>query len=739
MKKSVLRILSFVICAAMLLSFAGCAKEEAIDITQFMVKGSLNEGVIDENDTFSLSWDNDEKCVVLTNKITGVRWSTTPSEYLDTPKEEKQHRTRNFLESPIYVNYKVTGESAVATARAFTHSIYKNTFASMVNTETKTVTVTYLFSDADCIVPVDFSLTEKGIRISVDTEKIIEGANEVYSIDIAPYFCSAIHGSEDSYVFYPSGSGTIIKLDDPVIESSTYTSEVYGRDAALGIKHDLTNQKNVYLPVYGIKKGNEAVCAIITSGAENASVTTIVNDTPTGYTTVYANFALRSGDYNYSKVGTADRLIYSEESLKGAVFAVDFYPLSDGDANYTGMAKCYREYLYGDAKAASAVADPVYSIEFIGGLLEKRNFLGFPYDTLLPLTTYAQAQNMLTELSSTGVKPNVLMTGFGEGGLDIKKVAGGFGLGSAFGTKAQLASLNKYCSDNGISSFVDFNLAEFSTASDGYTNSDSAKSASRMAAYVYKITKGAQILDKENYDRHRLISRSELNGVATKLFKKIAKYELSGVSFETLTAMAYSDFGYSDYYVKSNMGKQVNEILELYKNGGYKVAASGANAYATKAADVIFNTPVNSSRQEIFTADVPFYQIVFKGKVAITSEPINTGITYETKRLMALEGGASMLFSIYENYSDTATLSYHKDIYGGSYAGNKDKIIAAATDYADYYKAISGQAIDNHQLITDDVRLTTYSNGVKIYVNYSEDDYQTADGLVKAGDCLIIK
>ena len=66
-------------------------------------------------------------------------------------------------------------------------------------------------------------------------------------------------------------------------------------------------------------------------------------------------------------------------------------------------------------------------------------------------------------------------------------------------------------------------------------------------------------------------------------------------------------------------------------------------------------------------------------------------------------------------------------------------MVAAAADYADYYKAISGQTISDHKLITDDVRCTTYSNGVKIYVNYSEDDYQSADGVVKAGDCLIIK
>lgn len=736
MKKLTLRILSFMVCAAMLLTFAGCSDKAAVDITQFMATGRVDEGVLAENEKYTLSWNDDEKCVVLTDKVTGVRWSTTPTEYMDKAEEEKQARERNYLESAIIVNYKVPNEEAVASARAYTHSIKKDTYA--VNNNAGVVTVTYMFKDADCIVPVDYYLTENGMSISVDSTKIVHGENEIYSIDLAPYFCSALHGSENSYVFYPSGSGAIIDLSKPIVESATYSSQVYGTDAALKIKQKLTNDKNVYLPVYGIKKGNEAVCAIITSGAEQASIVANVLDNATSYTGVYANFALRSADYNYVKgSGVPDQSLYSEEMVD-SVFTVEFIPLTGDDADYTGMAKTYQKYIYGDNKANSNVSDPVYSVKFLGGVIEEKNFLGFPYDILLSLTTYTQAQNILSDLSSTGVKPNVMMYGYGNSGLDIKYVAGGFELGSAFGSKAELSEFTEYCKANGISQFVDFNLSEFQKSGKGYSTSDSAKSASRLAAYVYKITKGAQILDEETYDRHRLISRSELNGIANKLYKKLAKYNIEGVSFESLSSSAYSDFGYAEYYTKKGMGEQVALITETFKNGGYKIASSGANAYAAVLSDVIFNTPLNSSKQEIFTTDVPFYQMIFKGKTEITSEAVNSGISYNTKKLMALEGGSSMLFTLCADYDVTATLSSHKDIYGATYSGNKDAMIAAASEYSAYYNAISGQTIARHQLITNDVRLTEYSNGVKIYVNYSEDDYQTPDGTVKASDCLII-
>lgn len=739
MKSKVLKILSLIICAVMLFSLAGCGEDEVvIDINEYMPGGKLAEGVVVENDKFSLSWADEEKCVVLTDKATGARWSTTPSEYMDIPESEKQVRTRGYIESPIFVNYKLPEEQAVATARAYTHSIRKGDIAA--EKKDSAVIVTYMFEDADCIIPVKYALTEKGMSISVDTNEIVEGANEVYSIDLAPYFCATEHGREDSYIFYPSGSGAIIDISEPIIEAASYSSQVYGRDAALSIKHDLTNDKNVYLPVYGIKKGNDAVCAIITSGAEQATVSTIVYDTPTAYTTVYTNFAVRSGDYNFiAGVGTPDTTIYSENSLENAVFSVEFVPLSGEDADYVGMAKAYQEYLYGNNDANASVADPVYSIKFLGGLLQQRNFLGFPYKELISLTSYTDAKNILTELEGTGVKPNVMLYGYGESGMDIGKIAGGFKLGSAFGSKKELAALTEYCKANGISSYFDFNLAEYATAGAGYTNSDAAKSASRMAAFVHKISKGAQILDKKNYEKHRLISRSELDGISKKLLKKISRYNIEGVSFESISSMSYSDFGYPEYYVKNGMTDQVKLITELYKNSDYKIAASGANAYSAVLADTIFNTPFNSSKQEIFTADVPFYQIVFKGKTEIVSEPVNSGLSIANKKLMALEGGASMLFTLSNDYNSTATLSYHKDIYAAPFSGNKETMVATAEEFKDYYKATSGQTIKDHNLLTNDVRLTTYSNGVKIYVNYSEDDYQTADGVVKASDYLIIK
>lgn len=742
MKNLIKRLLAFTVCAAMLLSFAGCGKdEEAIDAGEGLGTSKLADGESIENENYILKWVAEENCPVLISKATGAQWSTTPAEILNQTNDEKVVRARNYLESPFIVEYydSVLGEPD--SVRAYTDCIRDANFSA--TKDGSEMVVEYYFEDVNIFIPVHYILKDEGMAVSIDANEVIEAENPIYKITFAPYFCSVKTGTADSYLFYPSGTGAIIDTTNPAMEQVTYSAEVYGLEAARKVKEKLTNDKNVYLPVFGAKAGDNGVCAVISSGMEQAALTLTTNDNVTGYSNIAPEFYLRGYDYNTIKGNLTydETSIYAEERVFDTVFTVDFYPLAGDDADYVGMSKVYQKYLYGNNDANKNITDEsVYSIKFIGGLMEQRNFLGFPYNSLLALTTYADVSSILTELSATGQKPNIQLYGFGSSGLDVGEVAGGFKLGGAFGSKKELKNVINYCTENGIDSFVDFNLIQFSSGSLGYSATfNAAKTANQQTAYQYYYSKAVQVQDTVNYDRFKLLQRDSVIKAANKLFGKIQKYSLTGVSFASLSDTAYSDYSSEKYYVKRDMANFAKGIINTYTEGGYNFAANGANEYAAVLADCIFEAPMNSSEHEIFTVDVPFYQLVFKGKTEITSESVNAGEVLQKKQLQALETGSSMLFSIYNTYDSTLTYSPFKGLYGAMYADNKDNIIAAATEYADYYKAISGQTIANHELLTEKVRLTTFSGGVKIYVNYSDADYHTADGVVPAMDCLIIK
>ncbi len=738
MKNIVLKVLSFVVCAATVVTLAGCgSKTEPIDASQLIGTSKLANGEGYENSKYKMEWNATSKCVVFTDKENGTQWSTTPSDFLNSA--EKPARMRNYLESPLIVEYYSVELGEPDTVRGYTHCIKDNNFSA--TKKDNTITVDYYFDDINTIIPIDYTLADDHFSISVDMDRVVESDNHIYSIKLAPYFCSVKTGTEDSYLFYPSGTGTLIDTADPTLLSYEYSTDVYGPDAARKIKEKLTNDKNIYLPVFGAKNGNKAIMGVVSSGAEQASLILTTGDSITGYSRIATEFYVRGYDYNTIKGNLTydETSIYAENGVKGTVFTVDFYDLYDDEADYVGMAKKYQQVLYGDNKATD-IKEDAYSLKIAGGLMQEKNFIGYPYTKLKALTTYADVSKMLDELSVTGVKPNVQMYGFGATGLDVGQVAGGFKLGSAFGSKKEIASLMQYCTENGIDAFMDFNMTTFSKAGNGYFGMfDTAQTANKQAAYQYYISKTVQTQDSKVYDRFRLLARDGVIKAGQKLIKRIDKYSLTGVSFASLSDTAYSDYQSDKYYMKKDFGKMVQEIVAPYKEKGYNFAANGANLYAATVADCIFETPLNSSEYDVFTVTVPFYQIVFKGKVEITSEAVNVGEALQKKELQALETGSSMLFTVYNTYCSELTFSPHKNLYGGVFESNKQNIIDVATKYKDYYDAISGQTIANHEILADNVRLTTFSNGVKIYVNYSNSDYTGEAGTVKAMDCLIVK
>ena len=380
MKNLIKRLLAFTVCAAMLVSFAGCGKEEElIDAGEGLGTSKLADGESIENENYILKWVAEENCPVLISKATGVQWSTTPAEFLNQTNDDKVVRARNYLESPLIVEYYDSALGEPDTVRAYTDCIRDANFSATKNGSE--MVVEYYFEDVNIFIPVHYILKDEGMAVSIDANEIIEAENPIYKISFAPYFCSVKTGAEDSYLFYPSGTGAIIDTTNPAMEAVTYSAEVYGLEAARKVKEKLTNDKNVYLPVFGAKAGDNAVCAIISSGMEQAALTLTTADSITGYSNIAPEFYLRGYDYNTIKGNLTydETSIYAEERVYDTVFTVDFYPLTGGDADYVGMSKVYQKYLYGNNDANKDITDEsVYSIKFIGGLMEQRNFLGFP-------------------------------------------------------------------------------------------------------------------------------------------------------------------------------------------------------------------------------------------------------------------------------------------------------------------------------------------------------------------------
>ena len=78
-------------------------------------------------------------------------------------------------------------------------------------------------------------------------------------------------------------------------------------------------------------------------------------------------------------------------------------------------------------------------------------------------------------------------------------------------------------------------------------------------------------------------------------------------------------------------------------------------------------------------------------------------------------------------------------LYGANYDSWKSDALKYyqrfKTDFSDIY----GATIEDHQILADGVRMTQFSNGKKVYVNYRTASYTTADGIAIPAQDWVVK
>ncbi len=682
---------------------------------------SKEDKVIASNDKYELKWLGSNCTVDLIDKATGQRWGVNGE------------RTINPLTGELATLRPEAGSALIIEVLDMSNnqrSEYFSAVGAVKNGRVVTedidngIRVYYYFDDISIRMVVDFVLRANSVAVTVHPKMIQENEDyRVVSARVASFWCSNLNDKENSYLFYPSGSGAIVSNKSISSAGTTIESQVYGFDPVMTRDNYDTTEKEVRLPVFGAKNGDTATCAIIEDNAEAAVIGAKVGSTTLGYSGVYARFQLRGYSDNYTQQmnsGKSRQQVYAV-SLGEKPMTIGYYPLTGDKANYNGMAETYKNYLKSKGVLTETSEESPLNVTFVGGVMIDKSFLGVPYKDLIAATTLNEAKDILTELSSkTGSKISAKLLGFGSTGIEYESYAGGMKMNRAFGSLKDLSALNQYSAENNIDLYYDFDLIKLKNSSAGYsTFFDTAYSSLLKVTTAYRYNAASRSYDSAT--GYNLLKRALLMDGAEKVLKKVSKWDLSGISLESLSCVAYSDNSTqtTDYFTKGNMSKDVTEIMGKVSEK-YKVAAYEANDYAAVAADIIYDTPTTSSRERIFTEDVPFYQMIFKGYVPMTSESMNMAVNPKTHLLKTVESGAGLSYTLIANYYNEFIDYQGYYFYGSKYSDISKDIIATSNNLKDYYAAVNGAEIISHTILDSGLRETVFEGGVKVYVNYTD-------------------
>ena len=715
-KNIICRICAFSVVIISVFQLSGCGNSDAIKKYNAISSEMAGSCTVAQNKNYTLSWDSSMSAVLLKDNKTGFTWSTVPYDFYLSGESNVN------LSSPVFIEYYTPSDGSLQLSKAYADSIEAGTFSAI--TSENGITLNFGFADAEVNISVNFKLREDSLEVSIPFDMIEEsGKTKLISVSLLPYMCSALNTeSKNSYLFVPSGSGALMYTDEEIQNiSRTFSGAVYGDDAAAIRLNRESEVSSVKIPVYGTVSGSESLMAIIESGDGSARIDAEAGNFRNGYSNVYSTVILRANDETEAERNNyADTAVYADQFDTNGTFTVGYYPLSGEKSDYNGMAARYKQYLSDSGLLKETAKRSDYHINFLGGALTKKFIFGFPYYSFTAATDFEDAGNIVKAIADeTGLFPDITLTGFGKSGVDSGEIAGGLEFPSSLGGKKGFLNFEKYCNENNIGLYIDFDTVFFSSSGKGINSRfDTAKTPGKQAAAFYPFVTGTKVYD-ESCDKIRLLKRSEINGIADKITDFADSFR-AGISLSSLSNTAYSDYSEPNYYSKGSIAEQVIEIYKKIKESGHKVSGESANAYAAAAADMLYGTPTDNGGYLNLDCSVPFYSLVFSQNVSLYSTAVNLADNREKLILKAVESGAALSFTLTDKYDSEFLDSQFTGFYGTCFKSQKGEIVDILKRCSGFYAVLDEQYVVSHEILSDTVTKTVFSAGTEVYVNYGD-------------------
>ena len=617
------------------------------------------------------------------------------------------------------------------------------------------------YATGGCVVPVELTINEDGVfSYKVMVEEIEAGpgfyVNYVYA---ARWLCTSF-SNEEGYLVVPSGSGAIIdnQAADVVMPQALYP--LGGADNAKSQSAGIPYRENNVLPIYGVVKNGTAITAVVESGVTHTSLETEVNYPIAGNSINRIGVQFETILFDQVKVDgfssneqqafqlfprrIVDGLAYG--LLPQGSFEITFRMSDGNNANYSYMASVYRDKLLdkGMNETVDAGENIPMMMDIFGCIDKAVLVLGMPFETKYALTRFEEAKEIMEYLKTeAGVEDfDVRYLGWMNGGyfsssptkVKVQRQLGG---------KDGLVDLISYMDENDYGLYPDVNLVTVykDLWFDGF---NSNKMTSKRIDFVYAILHGTDLVTGRTlsaWHSRFVISPRYYETIFTKFRSEIdAKIpELKSYAFSESGKTISSDFTLNKYFYRDETSKLVSDFMKNFENDGYKIATETGAEYMLPYVSNVWRLPQSTSKLLIETAQIPLAQMVLHGSVVYCGEAINETQDDQLYVLRCLEMGMvpyiESMYTVDDDLKETTFMDY----YSLNYKNWTSSIKYIYSEVNEVMKDLQDKAIVNHEILANNVRKTTYENGVAVIVNYSKNPYDYNGQTVEARGYVVIK
>lgn len=687
------------------------------------------------NANLKLFYNEEEDTIEVRNLLSSTVWSSAVdwSSYgLDTPNPMQAAITGSLF-AIVYTD-TVSNEGQLSTV----YSKNEPSTRSMSYIENG-IALKYQFSLLQMTIVLHITLDEDGLVLSFPSDQIQEKDRYLLmSLRLLPSFGASNH-QDEGYILYPDGCGTLLRYenykDRPKNPSnlsldiySSFSSDIedyYTTSNLLEKQIEIPSSNSVPFPLFGIKKGDDAFLAYITLGDAQSSICVC----PEGY---MVNFNRAFFEFHYRntfEIITSNISAGTNTNKKTALkvdkarmnqdYSVTYQFLSGDNANYSGMARTYREYLQKQNLLSSSADDTIaLALDLFCGVSEKQMLT----QKFIPMTTFEQAQDISEQLLASGVSmQSITLKGWAKNGYGTFPTPST--VATQLGGNRGLETLAKYAQDNNIVLFANLNPILAVSGNAGFSIRNDAVYTGNLLTFS-DDTNTYYLLTPQSVIRNTLKINTQLNSIGN-----------IGLSLEGLSRYVYENYETNAFTMRTDTAASWHDLLASLDG---LVSSEGGNQYMLAYADRLYNIPITSSSTNLSDEDVPFLQMIIHGSIPYSSNAYNLFYDNELQKLQWIEYGCMPYFELTAERTSSLKYTNYNHLYTSYYG---DWLDDAVSLYEEFNATLSGtwnSSIEQHTRLSKNLVKIVYQSGKTVYVNYSENSV-TADGYdIPAKDYLVI-
>ena len=570
----------------------------------------------------------------------------------------------------------------------------------------------------------------EGARLSLSVvdgsvrEGLLEDDDKGYmlkSVTFLPFLGASYGADIDGYMLIPDGTGALIRFLEPANYVSTYAARIYGPDAGVenysyGGYEYIKEENQAFMPIYGVVHGagQNGFLAVVESGAEYASILATPALTNNPYNWAAARFEYRQKYMMNINRKEGSGALMPQPDMNQVRPRVSFYFTEGEEADYGAMAVMYRELLVERGELSylepGEAGEIPLQLEVLGADKKK----GFLFNSTAVFTSFAEAGEMAEALRGDGVDELLMVYRC----YTMNNEAGAKLLGR-LGSADELAALSVQLESGGgeLLLYLDPLTANedqitprteaannLSSMEIKWLNSLDVYGAMYDTTYVYRLSRAGRAVDSA-----------------------VSRGYGAGFALDQLSFRLYSDFASGKELTRPESLEKARELAGKLAGGG-KLTMYKPNQYLWSGTGRVLGLPAVSSQLLYESDTVPFLQIVLSGCAQMFSEPLNMTSCSGEKLLRLVEYGMAPAFVAAYCESDELMDTAQSAYASASFEGWRETMAEAYETVASALEGVWGHSITEHRCLETGLIRVSYDNGVRIYVNYT-DEARTADGL----------